>query len=264
MGKAVGVIYILTNPSFPEYVKLGYADDIEQRLRQLNRSECVPFAFRVYALYEVEHRLADLNLHKLIDRLNPNIRAVENFNGKTRTREFYAMSPDDAYSILEAIALMHGRSDRLVRVQDDVMAKMMQPQRSESMSLGDKLRSFESEYGVRRNQVQSAPSAENLGKVGNPKQKRGQEQKKERAKPFAFSLVGIPVGAIIEYCRDGDAHSGEVCRVVDDKHVWYNEQAFSLTSLAQYFAGNKQPVQGTLYFKYNGEWLNDMRSRLGV
>lgn len=25
---AQGVIYILTNPSFPDYVKIGYADDI--------------------------------------------------------------------------------------------------------------------------------------------------------------------------------------------------------------------------------------------
>ena len=33
-----GVIYILTNPSFPEYVKIGYADDIDKRLMQLNRS----------------------------------------------------------------------------------------------------------------------------------------------------------------------------------------------------------------------------------
>ena len=41
-----GVIYILTNPSFPEYVKIGYADDIDKRLLQLNRSECIPFAFR--------------------------------------------------------------------------------------------------------------------------------------------------------------------------------------------------------------------------
>ncbi|MHC1787270.1 MAG: GIY-YIG nuclease family protein [Christensenellales bacterium] len=32
-----GVIYILTNPSFPEYVKIGYADNIKNRLRQLNR-----------------------------------------------------------------------------------------------------------------------------------------------------------------------------------------------------------------------------------
>ena len=48
-----GVIYILTNPSFPEYVKIGYADDIDKRLQQLNRSERIPFAFRVYATYEV-------------------------------------------------------------------------------------------------------------------------------------------------------------------------------------------------------------------
>ena len=34
MEKA-GVIYILTNPSFPEYVKIGYADDVEKRLAQL-------------------------------------------------------------------------------------------------------------------------------------------------------------------------------------------------------------------------------------
>ncbi len=30
----MGVIYILTNPSFPEYVKIGYADDVNQRLAQ--------------------------------------------------------------------------------------------------------------------------------------------------------------------------------------------------------------------------------------
>lgn len=48
MNEQQGVIYILTNPSFPDYVKIGYADDIEKRLQQLNRSECIPFAFRVY------------------------------------------------------------------------------------------------------------------------------------------------------------------------------------------------------------------------
>ena len=54
-----GVIYILTNPSFPEYVKIGYADDVNKRLAHLNRSECTPFAFRVYATYEVDSRLTD-------------------------------------------------------------------------------------------------------------------------------------------------------------------------------------------------------------
>ena len=33
-----GVIYILTNPSFKEYVKIGYADNVENRLRQLSKT----------------------------------------------------------------------------------------------------------------------------------------------------------------------------------------------------------------------------------
>ena len=118
-----GVIYILTNPSFPEYVKIGYADDIDKRLLQLNRSECIPFAFRVYATYEVNSRLSDLKIHSIIDKLNPNLRSIENFNGKQRTREFYAISPEDAYSILEAIAEIHGCADKLKRIAMDETQK---------------------------------------------------------------------------------------------------------------------------------------------
>ncbi len=84
MSENIGVIYILTNPSFPEYVKIGYADDINKRLAQLNRSECVPFAFRIYATFEVSSRLSDLKIHSIIDKLNPNLRAVENFDGKKK------------------------------------------------------------------------------------------------------------------------------------------------------------------------------------
>ena len=108
-----GVIYILTNPSFPEYVKIGYADDVEKRLTQLNRSECVPFAFRIYAVYEVDSRLSDKKVHAIIDKLNPNLRSIEEFEGKPRVREFYAMDAEDAYSILEAIAEINGRVDKL-------------------------------------------------------------------------------------------------------------------------------------------------------
>ena len=108
-----GVIYILTNPSFPEYVKIGYADNVEKRLADLNRSECIPFAFRIYATYEVPKRLSDLNLHTLIDKLNPSLRAIDTFNGKPRKKEFYAMTKEDAYSLLEAIAEIHDRVDKL-------------------------------------------------------------------------------------------------------------------------------------------------------
>ena len=97
MENKTGVIYILTNPSFPDYVKIGYADDVDRRLKELNRSECIPFAFRLYAYYEVSARLSDLKIHEMIDKLNPNLRSIEEFDGKTRKREFYAMSAEEAY-----------------------------------------------------------------------------------------------------------------------------------------------------------------------
>lgn len=111
-----GVIYVLTNPSFPEFVKIGYADDLQKRLKQLNRSECLPFAFRAYCTYEVEGRLKDQEVHSLIDKLNPDLRAIETFDGKPRVREFYNMSPEDAYGILSSIAEISGTTDRLKKV----------------------------------------------------------------------------------------------------------------------------------------------------
>lgn len=108
-----GYIYILTNPSFPDYVKIGYADDVNKRLQQLNRSECVPFAFRVFATYEVSSRLSDVKIHEIIDRLNPDLRAIENFDGKKRVREFYAMTAEDAYGLLKSIAEINGMEDNL-------------------------------------------------------------------------------------------------------------------------------------------------------
>ena len=119
MSEIKGVIYILTNPSFPEYIKIGYAKDIEQRLLQLNRSETIPFAFRVYATYDVVTPLSDLILHDLIDGLNPDLRAIETFNGKKRTREFYEMTPEYAYNILSSIAKLSGTESRLKRIKPE-------------------------------------------------------------------------------------------------------------------------------------------------
>lgn len=111
-----GVIYILTNPSFPDYVKIGFASDVEKRVQQLNHSSSVPFAFRVYAVYETENALTDKELHKLIDTLNPDLRAIETFAGKKRTKEFYAMSKEDAFLLLECIAKISGTEANLKKV----------------------------------------------------------------------------------------------------------------------------------------------------
>ena len=111
-----GVIYILTNPSFPKYVKIGYSDNVQKRLEELNRSECIPFAFRLYAYYQVQNRLSDKKVHELIDGLNPELRSVENINGKERKREFYAMPKEQAYNILKSIATINNLQENLILV----------------------------------------------------------------------------------------------------------------------------------------------------
>lgn len=105
-----GYIYVLTNPSFPEYVKIGYADNVDERVAQLNRTECTPFAFKKYAVLHVASRLADKNVHKLIDKFKPELRAKENVNGKMRIREFFAMSAKEAVEILDTIGSIYGET----------------------------------------------------------------------------------------------------------------------------------------------------------
>ena len=137
----MGYIYILTNPSFKEYVKIGYATDVKQRLDDLNRSTAIPFAFRVYATYEVDSALSDKKIHSILDKLNPDLRSTEEIDGKKRIREFYAMPPEDAYSILEAIAEINGFKHRLKKwkataaeQQDEELAQEISDQHQERMS----------------------------------------------------------------------------------------------------------------------------------
>ena len=113
----VGSIYILKNPSFPDYIKIGYADDVYSRLKTLNDKSAVPFAFRLYAYYKVNHRLEDKTVHEIIDKLNPSLRAKDNIDGKERKREFFEMSAEDAYDILRCIAKINGLEDNLVLVE---------------------------------------------------------------------------------------------------------------------------------------------------
>ena len=58
------------NPSLEGWVKIGYADNVEKRVQQLNSHETTPYAFRIYATYEAHERLQDKSLHKLIDQLD--------------------------------------------------------------------------------------------------------------------------------------------------------------------------------------------------
>lgn len=218
-----GYIYILTNPSFPDYVKIGYADNVEERLRQLNSSECTPFAFRVYATYEVTTRLADKGVHRIIDNLNPVLRSAEMFNGRLRVREFYAMTPEEAYAIFEAMANIHDCTERLKLIP-----------------------------------------ASNEERKDEEEAIKIEEETQERRTRFSFSLINIEEGETVEFWPTSKTPSGIVCPVIDDRHVEYEGKSWTLTGLARKLMDVKYCIPGPDYFKYKGEWLNDIRARLGV
>ncbi len=116
MGEKVGYIYILTNPSFPGYVKIGYSRNVDARVKKLNSSECIPFGFRVFATYEVSFQTpVDVIVHELIDLLNPELHLSEVLDNKLRKREFFAMAPERAYRVLELMAALHNRTDALTQ-----------------------------------------------------------------------------------------------------------------------------------------------------
>ncbi len=104
-----GYIYIMTNPCLHDMVKIGYSADVEKRRKQLSTT-ALPYDYEVYAIYETSGNLEDRKLHQLIDNLNPDLRV-------SRDREFFIMSPEDAYSLLEAIAIISGSQNRLHRIK---------------------------------------------------------------------------------------------------------------------------------------------------
>jgi len=99
----------MTNPALNGMVKIGYATDVEGRRKQVSTT-ALPYEYDIYATYETSGKLEDKKLHKLIDTLNPDLRVSQN-------REFFVMSPEDAYDLLEAIAMISGSQDKLVKVK---------------------------------------------------------------------------------------------------------------------------------------------------
>ena len=99
----------MTNPALKDMVKIGYATDVESRRKQLSTT-ALPYEYEIYATYETSGKLEDKKLHKMIDNLNPDLRISKN-------REFFILSPEDAYELLESIATISGTKDKLKKVK---------------------------------------------------------------------------------------------------------------------------------------------------
>lgn len=221
----MGYIYILTNPSFPDWVKIGYADDVEERVRQLNRSECTPFAFRVYATYEVNSRLMDKKIHAIIDKLNRNLRSVDEYNGQRRIREFFAISPDDAYAIFEAMAEIHGCPERLKKCE-------ITPDSQRDADLAEEI-AEESAY-----------------------------RKQARSSNFTFDWWNLAPGTVLEHYEDASIQCTIVDnrKLSYNGTTMYMTPFAQLISGKKYITNG--PGWVSRHFTYNGELLADLEKRL--
>ena len=84
------------------------------------------------------------------------------------------------------------------------------------------------------------------------------EIKRSKAAPFRFSMCNLGPGDKIEYCNNPDLD----IEIVDDKHVVYEGEIYTLTGLARLLLGNREAhVPGPKYFKRNGKWLNSLREK---
>ena len=89
------IVYLLTNPTMPDLVKIGRTTDLEARLRQLSTHSGVPVPFECFYACEVANSVkVEKALHDAFGDHRVNSR-----------REFFRLNPDRAVAILELVAI---------------------------------------------------------------------------------------------------------------------------------------------------------------
>ena len=90
----MGIVYVLSNPAFDNYVKVGRTIDLEQRLKQLDNTS-VPLPFRCVFAVQVDDEVA---VERLVHRAFADVRV-------RKTREFFEI---DAQRVIAALKLTNG------------------------------------------------------------------------------------------------------------------------------------------------------------
>lgn len=91
----MGIVYVLSNPAFDNYVKVGRTIDLEQRMKVLDNTS-VPLLFRCVFAIEVDD---DVAVERLVHQAFADVRV-------RTTREFFEI---DAQRVIAALKLTNGR-----------------------------------------------------------------------------------------------------------------------------------------------------------
>ena len=89
-------------------------------------------------------------------------------------------------------------------------------------------------------------------------QKALNQVRAEMREKFNFKMVNIPAGAELNFSRDENVKAV----VIDNKSISFNGAITSLSASAQKILGYDYGVQGTAYWMYEGETLDERRRRL--
>ena len=91
-----------------------------------------------------------------------------------------------------------------------------------------------------------------------PEQEKVVDEVNEKRSRFHFSKYEIPVGSKLTYTRD----SNIIAEVVEKDKIKIDDKVNSLSSFAMELLGYARRPQGTLFFKFEDEILDDRRRRM--
>ena len=101
------IVYILTNQSMPDTIKIGITDNLERRMKELDNTS-TPLPFECYYAVEVQDaKVIEKKIHEGLD--DKRIR---------QSREFFNSTPEQAKAILEIAEVMGGKN---VTPKDDIV-----------------------------------------------------------------------------------------------------------------------------------------------
>jgi tRNA G10 N-methylase Trm11 len=190
------IVYILTNESMPEYIKIGFTHgDVKERMKQLDRTG-TPLPFEVYYAAVVENAEKE---EKWLHSIFADRRARD-------SREFFKMNPEYATLALKRVEIQEEKIDS----------------------------------GLTKEQEKEV------------------DEVKERRSRFHFAQYEIPIGSKLTFTRDQSI----VAEVVENDKIKIGDKVNSLSGFAMELLGYQRRPQGTLYFEFEDEILDDRRRRM--
>lgn len=97
--------------------------------------------------------------------------------------------------------------------------------------------------------------------VDSPEDQQALDEARQKRSRFNFDMVGIPVGAELYFSRDPTITAQVVGQSGSDT-LLYNGSITSLSKSAQEILGYANGVQGTAYWSFDGETLDERRRRM--